>query len=167
MARRRVSGDSLETELMAETFMFSSWAKGPRKHSTPNEKTYEKKLAGVRRMVKADDWGAARPETMVLLYAWLHEETYGVRPMELWVGARWSNACKMAGSLSRRVFDGDLKAQIEFIRWVWGREAGRYLSGGKINGSRRRISWHDQFSGGWLLTDYLAETAGKRGSVKK
>lgn len=124
-------------------------------HARPkrNAGAFSRAVEGVRdRFVKnpRGEWSNLTPETLLGLYAYLHETVYGVLPEELaddWYPA-FSTAKKFFEQNKERF---ELQ---EFFRWVWSREKRRRA---RVPESDFRISWRYQFSQK-LVTDYRVAT---------
>ncbi len=97
-------------------------------------------------------WEEARPEHLVALFCWLHEEVYGVEPAEM-RPAQWEFAAKGAQEMVRRHFAGDPAACVEFMRWVWKQEHEREQWRRDNRRDGRRVGWRLQF-GDYLVTDW-------------
>lgn len=95
-----------------------------------------------------------RPKHLVALYAWCHEQVYGVWPSELNSAKPWLGACSAAKRLAVDEFDGDLTKVVGFLRWTWARER-RFEDHriAKFKGGGKRIGWRLQFSR-TLVTDF-------------
>jgi hypothetical protein len=102
-------------------------------------------------------WTSARGVHLVALYSWLHVAVYGIEPVEL-DGREWALASVLAQRFCAANFGGDFAECVEFMRWVWKREAGReeYRRAQKQSG--QRIGWRLQF-GAALVTDWRVDRA--------
>jgi len=115
----------------------------------------------MERRAKSGDWEGATGLHLVLLYAWLHEEVYGVRTSELtpkWRGV----AAQMADRLIAGEFAGDVGAAVDFMKWSWKREEGREKWRRENQKEGGRLGWRLQF-GGVLVTDYRVDQARRSG----
>lgn len=112
-------------------------------------------------MRKEERWDVAEPRHLVALYAWCHEQVYGVAPAEL-VGYAWAGAVSAALALVRNEFRGDVPSAVDFLRWVWAREREResWRRRNRPDGGGSRIGWRLQF-GRAMLTDYRIYLARK------
>ncbi len=91
-----------------------------------------------------NNWKRAGAVSMVALWHWCHEQTYGVGPAM--TGKEWSMAALAAGALMRREFDGKAEEMVAFLQWTW-REEGRNLKWRKENGKPvNPIGWRLQFN---------------------
>jgi hypothetical protein len=108
-------------------------------------------------MADAGAWTSARGVHLVALYSWLHVAIYGVEPAEL-DGREWALASVLAQRFCATNFEGDFGDCVEFMRWVWKREASReeYRRTQKQSGGR--IGWRLQF-GAALVTDWRVDRA--------
>lgn len=98
------------------------------------------------------------------LYYLCHTEVYGAEPIEM-TGEQWRLAMLAAGRLIRGDFKGDSIGVVEFIRWVWKREAIREQRRKPEDERRWRITWRVQFLKRDLLSDYKTEQARKYRSM--
>jgi len=161
MARRVVDRSVIESEIAAQS-LDSMVASRRTRRSAVSKATIEREIADIERRVAENDWRSLKPAQLVAVYAWCHDRAYGVRPDDL-TGATWSDARKRAGLMVKRDFGGDVDAALEFLRWVWGREEGR-IEWKKANGRPiRRLTWHDQFTARWLLSDYRVDQSVRQG----
>ena len=103
---------------------------------------------------KAGKWDGASGRHLVALYAWLHEQIYGVAAAELLDGDAVLGAISSADKLLRAEFDGDAGRAVKFIAWCWSRERQRETSG---RNEGRRVTWRLQFASRCMLTDYRVE----------
>ena len=117
--------------------------------------------AEAERMRLERSWGDAKPGHLVALYAWCHEQVYGVAPAEL-SGLDWSGAAAMAAKLVRDEFGGKMAEVIEFMRWLWRREKAREKWRRDNDREGGRISWRTQFKGGACVTDYRIDKARRK-----
>jgi hypothetical protein len=97
------------------------------------------------------------------LYYLCHTEVYGAEPIEM-TGEQWRLAMLAAGRLIRSDFKGDSIGVIEFIRWVWKREAYREQRRKPGDDHKWRITWRVQFLKRDLLSDYRTDQARKHRS---
>jgi hypothetical protein len=66
-----------------------------------------------------------------------------------------------AARLATSEFGGDMRELLDFLRWTWGREAGREdwrRKNAERSENARRLTWYDQFVRRTLLTDYKVAT---------
>jgi len=108
-------------------------------------------------MLKTGDWQNARSIHFVALYVWLHKHTYGTEPLELTPACRLHCAGLVVRILEQH-FRDDPGALADFVRWVWAREIGRKRAN-PDKPTTWRIGWRQQFSAGYLLTDYRTHLA--------
>ena len=119
---------------------------------------YEQARAQAEEFAKSGTWGDAEPRHLVGLYALLHEQVYGVPPEEL--KDAWKTAVGAAKHMLEKEFAGDMRALIEFIRWVWKKERRREdMRKANPGDGGFRIGWRYQFKNKTLLTDYRVELA--------
>lgn len=111
-----------------------------------------------------EDYEPKRPGELVLVYAWLHQGTYGCPAGEL-MGKGFGHACMAAANLARTQFDDDLSALLEFVRWTWAREKDSEEWRRRNGRTGRRITWALQFRNGGILTDYRVAIARQRGQT--
>lgn len=123
------------------------------------KRSVERAIVELAALRASGEWREARPAHFVALYAWCHEQVYGVAPAEL-DGAAWLNAASAAARMMRAEFDGDGEALAEFMRWVWRREQAREK---RRRAQQRddvwRVSWRAMFTQRFLLTDYRIDRA--------
>lgn len=110
---------------------------------------------------ESGDWSGARPAHLVALYGWMHRAVYGVEAAEL-DGKAFAQATAMAGRFIEREFAGKPAAAVEFIGWVWKREAEREKFRRENGREGGRIGWRLQF-GPHMLTDYRLSLARRSG----
>lgn len=108
---------------------------------------------------KSGEWGDVNGEQvgplMVALYIICHERVYGVRPLEVMAPEEFPTASLAAKRLHVDVFNADLEAMVEFVRWAWDRERGREQWRAENHQETRRVGWRLQFGlNSALLTDY-------------
>jgi len=113
-----------------------------------------------RKMAQDLDHVKVTPSLIVALYYLCHQEVYGAEPVEL-VGESWRDACLAVGRLIKQEFDGEARAVVEFVRWVWRRE--RWRESRRHEGERKwRVTWRQQFVRRDLLSDYRTEQSRAR-----
>jgi hypothetical protein len=89
------------------------------------------------------DWSGANESTVLGLFAWLHEQVYGVDPTQE-LRTVWVYGIQAVGKLIREEFNS-ITEVVEFVRWTWTRERGREKwrrDNGRPGG---RVSWRTQF----------------------
>lgn len=135
--------------------------KAPRKRSSGGTvRSIERAMEDLARRMKQRDWDEMKPQVLVALYAWFHEQVYGTGPSLK--GREWLNACRAAGRMVKTEFAGDYDDALAFMRWAWKRERGRERwrrengKGGKV------INWRQQFVFTDLLTDWRVARDRKR-----
>ncbi len=116
----------------------------------------KKHIEEVRDRMARKDWDGMTPGKLVALYWLCHEKVYGVVPVEIDKTAAWETAMKVAGSMVKRHFDDDMERAITFMRWVWTREQGREKWRRDNNRDGQRLTWRNQFSQDYLITDWRA-----------
>jgi hypothetical protein len=116
---------------------------------------FTRALAEVDIMGKTGDWSAAGPRHLVALYDRMHQRCYGVVAEELTASAR-HKAALMAGNLVKRNFAGSVVDAVEFVVWVWEREANRERIRRETGQETRRIGPWLMFAPSFLLTDFRA-----------
>jgi hypothetical protein len=88
---------------------------------------------------------------------------YGAEPLELKLVKECMSAASMAAKATKMFFNGDARAVVDFMRWVWAvqmREEKQRRAGERQ--SEFRVTWRYQWSAR-LVTDYRRyEIAGKR-----
>jgi hypothetical protein len=95
-------------------------------------------------MRASKDFSRAGPRHLVALWAWLHEQTYGVAPSLH--GREWVTASFAAGTVLKKDFAGDVDALLEFVRWTWAEER-RSVKWKRENGRPvTPLGWRWQFS---------------------
>ncbi len=107
-------------------------------------------IAEVTEIHTAREWHRAQPRHFVALYAWLHEQVYAVKPVEL--EREWAGAVSAARALLKNEFAEDPTRMMAFMQWVWARE--------KIDEKKRdasnsfRVGWKYQFVSRALVSNY-------------
>lgn len=147
---------------LAAARSISEWAKPAAKRAAapkrpPGKKQIERARAEALRRGESGEWDGATGAHLLEMYAWLHEQVYGVPADEL-TGNVWLIAARDAGLFLKREFAGDAGKCVSFMRWAWKREEAREAwrrENGKEGG---RIGWRLQFSR-QLLTDYKLDRA--------
>lgn len=145
--------------------------KKPRGKTTARSSSgYEKARAEANALARAerDDsevWASAQPKHLVALYSLLHEQVYGVEPVEL--KDVWKGAVASAKGMLEKEFNKDAKTFVEFIRWTWRRERGREAKRQAEGGEGSRIGWGLQFKSRTMLTDYRVDVARSQEAAKK
>lgn len=145
--------------------------KKPRSKTTARSSSgYEKARAETDALAAAerDDpevWASAQPKHLVALYSLLHEQVYGVAPVEL--KDVWKGVVSAAKSMLEKEFNKDAKAFVEFIRWTWRRERNRETKRQAEGSEGSRIGWVLQFKSRAMLTDYRVDVARSQESAKK
>jgi hypothetical protein len=123
-------------------------------------------------MASTGAWDGARGVHLVALYAWLHQQVYGVEAGELsGVGqgsaavkaaqVEWAAASVSAQKFCAKEFGGEFAECVEFMRWAWRREEAvekKRRSGEST--SDFRMGWRYQFSAR-LATDHRIAAARK------
>lgn len=115
-----------------------------------------KHIVEVRDRMNRKHWDGMTPGKLVALYWLCHEKVYGVVPVEIDRATQWEIVMKVAGSMVKRHFDGDMERAITFMRWVWTREQGREQWRRENQRDGQRINWRNQFSHDFLITDWRA-----------
>ncbi len=121
----------------------------------------EAHLKEIERRAKGKDWDGVTAGKLVALYYFCHVRVYQVPPIELQRNTTYTAAMKQAGSMVKRHFDGDVQKAVRFMRWVWDREQGKqeWLKTNDKEG--RRLTWQNQFTHDFLVTDWLRAKAQK------
>lgn len=130
----------------------------PKKHPTGRAvaRIRKKHIAEVRDRWARKHWDGMTAGKLVALYWLCHEKVYGVVPVEIDRATTWEQVMKIAGSMVKRHFDDDVERAVVFMRWVWTREQGRekWRRDNKRDGYR--LTWRNQFSQDYLITDWRA-----------
>ncbi len=113
-------------------------------------------------MISNDDFAAARPIHLVVLYLKLHERVYGVDAIDCGPGERVA-AVARAKSMVGESFDNSVPAAVEFLRWTWTRENEREKFRRGRGSGGQRIAWRLQFSN-TLIVDYRLHLARSKSS---
>jgi hypothetical protein len=163
MRVRKVDRAVLENDTAAEQVAQLVRRASParRARAGPTKSGIDRTRTEAEVMRLSNDWSEARPAHVVALYAWCHEQTYGVTPVEL-VGLNWLAAGTAAGKLARDEFDGRLEGVVEFMRWVWRREAKREKWRRENKHEGGRIGWRAQFVQRYLVTDWRIDAARRK-----
>lgn len=113
------------------------------------------------------NWENARGVHLVALYRWLHQNVYGIEPLEL-DGAEWARASVVANRFCAEQFGSDFGACVEFMRWAWKREQWKENQRATRDPNKTidsfRIGWRYQFSPR-LVTDYRIGLARSNGAA--
>lgn len=96
------------------------------------------------------EWHRAQPRHFVALYAWLHEQVYGVKPVEL--EKEWAGAVSAARALLKNEFAEDPTRMMTFMQWVWALE--RIAEKKRDASNTFRIGWKWQFVSRALVSNY-------------
>lgn len=109
----------------------------------------------------AAKWSGAEARHLVALYAYLHEQVYGVAADELVKAPlEWLGAVSAATKLLREEFGDQAPAAVEWVRWVWKREKAGCDRRAKVGEtSDFRIGWRYMFCRRGLLVDYRRAVA--------
>lgn len=163
MARRPTTKSERE-RLDAEAVAL--WAGEPKTKNGKRRSMWNEEAAreDVRAMIDSEDWGLARPQHFVELYARLHAEVYGTPPLELATKTQKLAAASLAARVMKQLFAGDPRAVVDFIRWVWRRQSQeeKKRRAGLKDGDFR-VTWRYQFSAK-LVTDYRRDQLTAKGA---
>lgn len=110
----------------------------------------------LRAMITEKNYSRATPVHMVALYEWAHQSVYRVPPAEFSQKVTWRLASMAAGKMLKDDFAGDGVEMVNYLRWVWSREATREKTK-RVAGTR--VGWPLCFRYRTLLTDYRVEKA--------
>ena len=136
--------------------------KKPKKSRAPTigRSALAERVRGFQERVNREDFSELKPADLVAAYAWCHFRTYSnVLPQDLTENGAWKKALLSAGRMLTQEFEGDVAAMLNYIRWTWGREAGREQWRCENNGGNGgRVTWYAQFVQRRLLTDYQVKT---------
>lgn len=145
--------------------------KKPRGKTTARSSSgYEKARAETNALATAERndpevWASAQPKHLVALYSLLHEQVYGVAPVEL--KDVWKGVVSAAKGMLEKEFNGDTKAFVEFIRWTWFRERNREVKRRAEGTEGSCIGWPLQFKSRAMLTEYRVNVVRAQESAKK
>lgn len=106
-------------------------------------------------------WEGADETTILGLFAWLHEQVYGVDPTPELRGS-WLFARNAVAKIRREEFES-LDAMVDYVRWTWKRERERERwrrDNGRPGG---RISWRTQFAYRDLIVEFRLDQNRRRG----
>ncbi len=112
----------------------------------------------VRACQKRRDWEGMSPAKLVALYWIAHKTVYGFAPLEIDKPKPWERATMAAAAMVRRHFNGDINRAIQFMQWVWKREKYKVKKLKEQTGTDdvgRRITWANQFSHDYLISDWI------------
>jgi hypothetical protein len=119
-----------------------------------------KKLAvEIAEMRKSYDWTAARAAHFVELYAWCHEQIYGVEAADINSPKERVRAVGAAKRMLELDFKGDQSQFARFIRWAWQRVQSKEKWAKENGAIIGRLSWQVLFSKRNVLTEYRLELA--------
>jgi hypothetical protein len=110
----------------------------------PSKGRIEEVCGEVVQMRLADNYAGAGALHLVALWAWCHEQTYGVAPAM--TAQDWKLAMFAADALVKREFEGKAEAAVPLLRWTWGEE--RRSTKWRRNNGRviNPLGWRLQFS---------------------
>jgi hypothetical protein len=112
------------------------------------------------------DWEGASGGHFVALYLWCHHEIYEVHSVDLDDSKAYAQATRLAQSMLENIFNGDEKAMLLYLQWVWDKERSREKAR-KVHpdlpGTRK--GWRLIF-GRYLLPDYQLEQHRRRSKLK-
>lgn len=92
--------------------------------------------------------------TLVSVWAWAHEELYGVSPASELAGLAWLAAGSSAEGLIRGEFGGDGARALDFVKWALRREQEREAWRKRNGKEGGRLTWRQLFSLRQLVVDY-------------
>jgi hypothetical protein len=119
-------------------------ARKPKRSTALSAMTIENARLKMEEMRRADDWSHASALHLVVLWEWLHEQVYGVRPSMR--AAEWRGACFAAGKLLKERFDGKPERMFEFLRWTWAEERRTLAWRRENHRTVTPLGWRLQFS---------------------
>ena len=116
-------------------------------------------IAQAEAMRVSQDWKDAQPKHLVALFVWLHENVYGVKPLEILHGEEGRRLALGAVSACRALvkdeFGGHVRDVVVFMLWVWRREKSKQEWAARTPGVQLgRINARTQFAGRVLLTEF-------------
>ncbi len=132
--------------------------KKKRKHTPGTVFEINRAVSDIERRLKEEDWDKLKPDGLLALFVWCHDQTYGTRPSDL-RGETWRRARFQAAAMVKRDFNGDMDAALAFMRWTWQRERRIEQWRRDNNQHGKVINWYDQFVRGELLTKYRVDVA--------
>ena len=127
--------------------------KTPKRLPNVTKRGMNREIENINKRVQNDNWNNVQSRELVALYAWCHNDLYGVMPVEM-KPRIWLEARRAAKRLVSQEFDNNMAKVIAFFRWVWAREANSYKWKISKGYEIRRISWKNMFIHDYLLTDY-------------
>jgi hypothetical protein len=117
-------------------------------------------IKNARMRAKSGEWSDATAPTLVGLYAIFHEITYKSLPLELDQKMEFKRAAGMARALLN-MFDDDVDATVEFMKWSWKREQSRIKWANDQGKERGRFVYRFAFAAS-QVTDYRVEKSRRR-----
>lgn len=118
--RRRVSALFLRQPAAAQVATMCERKHPKRKRRPPIRVTLQRAMQEAQRRTGEGDWSDLRPQTFVQLWAWCHQQVYGVLPSIS--AAEWEIACKRVGQFVKLELDGRAEVMLDYMRWLWARE---------------------------------------------
>jgi hypothetical protein len=143
--------------------------------SKPSPKRKGPAIETVRRMVLeemrrleecVDNLGQSiTGQSLVCVWAWAHEQIYGVSPASELAGTNWLAAGSAAKGLIANEFSGDAARALNFIKWALGREQKREEWRRREGQMGGRLTWRQLFHMRQLLVDYRVVMARQKVAV--
>lgn len=113
-------------------------------------------LHDAERRAQEGTWDEARAPVLVGLYGVCHRLVYNVLPDELYDMGAFRGATRAATRMVHEQFEDGIEDAVQFVKWSWKREQSRAAWARSKSISRNRMSWHAQFSTGYV-TDWRVE----------
>lgn len=133
----------------------------PGTRRTRRRPDWEVSLEDAEKRAASGKWEDAQIRSFVGLYAFCHRLTYGVDDLDLEDKAVWRSATRQATRVLHNHFNDDKAEMVEFIKWVWEREAGREEWAKREGKNRGRLNVRIQFSAR-IITDYRVDRSRRR-----
>jgi hypothetical protein len=158
--RVRTSAQAARVAVLVADFVGSApgHRKPPKKRPPKTGRTaLAQAMDEAREMLLSGNFAPMQPPQLVGLYAFCHEQVYGVVPADLLDGKNLLGARSAARKMIANEFAGDSARAAKFVCWVWARERERERwrrSQSGHQGGTGRIDWRSQFVRRALLTDF-------------
>lgn len=128
--------------------------KKPTKRTGPQVAKIQRDMEKIAEIVKDEKlWVKLTPALYVALYAWLHQQVYGIDPSAELASKVGLGARSAATNILKNEFNGNAGEMLMFMRWTWFREREREEWRKANNRQGGRITWRVQFSHG-LVNEY-------------
>lgn len=163
----RVKKDAAEQKLLRNAALMRASVGEPKKKRTSvkaRSGQLERLMEQVEHCIESEDWGDKRPALLVGVFAWAHEQVYGVSVVSE-LKRSFLPAINGAKRLMEEEFNGDFDETLTFMRWAWARESDREEWRRKNTGYGKRLKWRSFFQYRDLVTEMRLAEARVGGGV--